>query len=513
MDKKLLDFSEGNPALPMTRVANYAFRQSSKDLNSYHFMNNCGWRTPVGKILHGIGEYFTARGIHPAGWTGLGNDSMLMTGGGTTEGYELIIRVLAQSVREEEKRSGREIKPVILMPVPTYGFFFHNPENYGIEVVKVERDMKNGGRLDPQTLIETIKRVNAEGKRIVAYYDCNPHNPLGLVRGREETEELARIFMSLNRLYRKRDDDFLSAKNKGCKNGIETDMGTFYPGYLWDGLGARVAIIDDMVYDGLEYEGAAKPFAFAQLRDGYRDLFKDTFTLFGLSKVGLTNVRAGLVAAHYEHIHTLLQIQKDTSYFPPKIAMHALEGFFSLKEPFKTWREEHLKKMNALHEFNGKFLKALVNGLSDVPESTAQDRREMVEILIRAQGVTKKQALARLNGGIAGLRVTTSPQAGFFHMIDFSALKGRRCTLEDCQHKVLEDGYGMKELGDAARLAFASGTWAGLNDEGFGVRVTLAKSPGEIAELANRLEWMVGQTKPAARSVKDLETKRKLAPV
>lgn len=455
----LLDFSLGDPLYPLKRLASHAFRAASRDMNIYHSTSMAGLGQPVGEILVNVSQHFTQRGFYPSGWSGLGTRGLLMTGGGTTEAYELIIRGIAENCRALKIH-----KPVIVMPVPTYGFFFKNPENWGIEVVPVERDWRKDGALDARKLWQLFQTLNNDGKRIVAYYDCNPHNPLGTVRTRTETENVARVIMHQNRLYQ-RDGDSLSRSER---------------------LGSQISIIDDMIYSGLEYQDTEKAVGFAQLEreEDFRGIFKTTFTLFGPSKAGMVNIRAGLLVGHDRHINDLRDIQKTTSYFPPKLSMHALEAFYTDDEKLSQWRNDHLDKMNEDHRFAGVLMKTLVNGLphmSDVTDSDLQKMRQLVS----------RQDL--LMNGIPGLEIITSPGAGFFHLLDFSGLKGRVYSNRYVHYKAYSgvtefDGEeAISHLTESHNIRFAYGSWAGLKHEDCVVRASFAKPVSQILQMADRL--------------------------
>ncbi|MGZ9109171.1 MAG: pyridoxal phosphate-dependent aminotransferase [Micavibrio sp.] len=463
---RTLDFSAGDPLLPLTRVANYAFRQSARDINLYQAMNQAGLGQPVGEILYNISRHFTARGFYPDGWSGLGTRGLLMTGGGTTEAYELIIRALAEDVRYANQRRSTPIRPVIVMPTPTYGFFFENPKNWGIEVVKIERDWRDDGQLDAKKLLALFQSLEKDGKRVVAYYDCNPHNPLGTIRTRKETENVAGVIAWQNRRYREQDE------------------------HRSEGLSSQINIIDDMIYSGLEYADQEPAFGFAQLeREAeFTGIFKNTLTLFGPSKAGLVNLRAGLVIGHDRHIDSLRKIQQTTSYFPPKLSMHALEAFYSDKKTMAGWRHKHFEQLNEAHRFAGVLMKALVNGVDDAGEISAADHTRLADLIPDSK---------RLQRGIPGIRVITKPQAGFFHLLDFSGLEGR--GLRDSQGALSDVFTGEESIDFLSRrvgLRFAYGSWAGLNHEDGIVRASFAKPLDEIVEFARRVEAMAGQCYP-----------------
>lgn len=498
--KDFIDASLGDPLTPLSKVATHAFRQSRASMGRYLF-NNPG--SADGDPAHWqamatIARYFTKRGLTRPGWTGLPLSNLLLTGGGTTEGYELIIRALAADIREQNEKHRRGIKPVILMPVPTYGYFFDQPQRYGIEIARLPLDLANGGRLSARELHRAIEAINREGKRVVAFYMPNPHNPLGSVRGEEETRQLAAVLAHHNRLYEQK--EWARVKKGGYAKrepGEDDEHSIIFRPYKrrrWDSMASRIHIIDDMVYDGLEY-GERKAFGFAQVAE----CFENTFTLFGLSKVGLPNVRAGVVIGSDENIRSLMFLQRECSYFPQTLAMHALETYCAGEEPYASWREKHLQAQREHYRFNGLFMKALINGLTDVPEATEHDRTKMINLLVRHKKCSKAEAFELLNSPLARAKVITSPEAGFFHLIDISALKDssfpNEYTRGKCYPGLTETfrAYGENSFADNSDLVFAGhdiklapGAWAGSGMDEMLVRVTFAMKPAQIIAFADR---------------------------
>lgn len=491
-DQKWLDFSDGDPLYPLTRVANYAFAQSRHGIHKYKF-SATDMASFTGKILCKITPYFTAKKQYAVGQSGLSNTDVLMTNG-VTEGYELTIRLLATDFQKRMEREKTGTIPVIIMPSPTYGFFLENAQAHGIEAFYIRRDLSNGGRLDPEALKRAFDELNSQNKRVVAFYDSNPNNPCGLIRGREETLALAKIIDAQNKYYRERDWTEYHARQKTGVKGPRPDH--------W--LSERVKIIDDLVYQGLEYEGSPQPFAFLQrdhedCDDGdyehWQDLNKDIITLAGISKAGLAGLRAGLVIAEsHRVIHRLRHLQKMTSYIPTDIALNALGAYFDSKEPFASWREEHLKRMNAAHRFNGIFMKALIDGVNDSGASPSETGR-MTRLFAKAAGIQAGTARSRLNKGIDGIRVLTRPEAGFFHLIDFSALRGTQ-YFKNYGMAEFNDSWGIHHLANQANIKFASSSWMGLDVEDMIVRATFAKKPEDIVELAQRLRGIVRELSP-----------------
>ncbi|MCD8562779.1 MAG: hypothetical protein LRY54_01675 [Alphaproteobacteria bacterium] len=186
--RKFMDFSDGDPAIPLRRIARHAFARSLDALHQYQFNNPSTARDGdiMRRALMPVSDYFTARKLYEEGCTGVGFSSILMTGGGATEGFELVIRSLIREIRWENERRTRLstykpeeppdaadddpmscftrramerrnalfgkppklLKPAVVMPVPTYGYFLDTLKSWDVEPILVPRDLENGGRLD-----------------------------------------------------------------------------------------------------------------------------------------------------------------------------------------------------------------------------------------------------------------------------------------------------------------------------------------------------------------------------
>jgi len=467
MEKRKLDMSLGNPLHPFRSVARYAFQQAAKDLNIYRFLNRGHSDPEVRAAYISISDHFTARGIKPPGWSGLSFGHFTMTGGGTTEGYNLLIKFLAEDVADHNKRSKRDIKPAILMPVPTYGFFMDPAERTGIKPITFERNLKKGGHVTRAELIAAVKKAHEDGYRIVAYFDSNPNNPLGTIRGERETKELAEVFIALREHYRQKDGKELSDR-------------------MWDGPASRVRIIDDMVYDGLEY-GDKKAFGFAQIPE----LFDDTFTLAGPSKAGLVSIRGGVIIGHDRDISDIERMRMESNYFPARPTLAALEAFYSVEDSFVAAREKHMNRMNRDHRFNGLFMKALINGIDTLKEATEEDKRKIINTYARLEKCPKAQAQEELQRKIKGIKVITKPEAGFFHLVDFSALRGG--TYQSPRHHwkdkaVFKDHFSLVDiLSLSQNIGSCSAAWMGMGKESLITRATYAIPLEDILEYTKRL--------------------------
>lgn len=290
---------------------------------------------------------------------------------------------------------------------------------------------------------------------------------------------------------------------------FESLMGGTRP--RWRGAAPRIRFIDDMVYWGLEYEGAEKPFSFAQVDERSQ---RNSFVLFGPSKAGLANVRAGLIYADSNDIYKLQMAMHDSNYFPPSYVMEAMSGYFSDEQPFKVIRDLHMTNMNAEHQFLGQFMKVLINGSKERPTTSIDDYNRMNRLLVEHTGMSQKQAHERLTQGVEGVEVVTSPQAGFFHMLDFSGLTGRYYE-EDRAYGTsrteIKDENQISRAMKKLNVSMAAGAWTGLEEEQMLKRVSFAMPPEDIIDFTDRLTEMVTQTyDPQSRIVPDMKHRRTL---
>lgn len=509
MARPILDFSKGDPARALTGVARYAFRKASKNLNHYYLPNAAGdTRYP---LLKEVSEYFKSRGFLNDSFFAANN--LLVTGGGTTEAYELIIRLLAKDLKERAAQTGETFKPVIVMPVPTYGFFFNSAREWGFELAFIERDMqspepaKRGG-VDAKKLDALLTELGSQGKRVVAYYDSNPNNPLGRIRGHDETSAIMQVLFE--HTYRqKKDDD--KADNRRLDEMIKrgaTDR-ELLSVTAWWGSASRIRVIDDLVYDGLEYADVPKGVGFGQLEDtAWGTPADDTFTITGPSKAGLVNLRAGLIVSKFAT--ELRNMQLSTSYSSTDVAFHAVHAFYNDTEPFAAQRKKHLDRMNAEHRFNGQFMKSLIDGFGTTPELAKKDKERMIRLLARVDKISRSEARTRLENGIEGIKVITDPQAGFFHLLDYSNLIGRTYEYTpqtamgqplEKQTLVFKDSEDIKKTFGIAGIGFAYADWMGLDPVTNPItRVTFAEPPEKIIALANRLSEVTKTLSPAPKA-------------
>jgi aspartate/methionine/tyrosine aminotransferase len=450
---KHIDASVGIPALSLSTLANFAFNQ--KNLKSVNQNDN----------LDSIASFFSHRGFKGgASSNSLLRHNIAVTSGGTTQGFELIINLLAQDIDQENQNRSEHIKPVMLMPTPTYGVFKSYPESKKIEVISIPRDLESSGKLDLKLLDDTIKNLSKKGKRVIAYYDANPHNPLGIVRGREETQAIAAILKAHSNLYEKEDKQYADHINQSP----------------WKGPASRIRTIDDMVSDGLEY-GEQSPYSFAQLES----FSKDAFATFGTSKVGVFPVKAGLVLGNTEDVKLIRVIQKNYPSVKDETLL-LLKGYFNLNQPFLKQREEFLSKLSESHKFSGLLMKSIINGIDNVEGLTDKDRDNIIKAVSKHKQETYGSTLNSLRSGMQGVTVITSPQAGFFHMLDFKELNVNASSFPK-SNCLLHDIFAN------ANVSFRGGSKIGLPDDKMIVRTTFALPQEEIIDLCDRLRASIDQ--------------------
>lgn len=476
-----INLSGGDAAFPFEVLGESAFQASLKDLHRYYIsdLSYSAVPTPINTLTK-IVPYLVRRGFLPVAhlFPQRLKHRLLLLGSGTTEGFEHVVRLLMLDIQREKRCNNHFVDPVIMMPVPTYGYFLKQAELWGLPYVAIPRRMNEGGTLLPQDVRAAFERLDKQGKRVVAFYDCNPHNPLGLIRHREETEALAEVFREINEIYHQRNIEHAR---------VTVDNPNGEP---WNGPASRLRIIDDLVYDGLEFSGQEPAFSFAQIEE----MRSDVILLLGLSKLGLAGLRAGLMIADQQFIRRSYDLQVAGSYFPNQPAIRAIEQYFRDEQPFQTWRTNHLQALTETHEFRGKLMKALIDGLDTVANLSTTDKSAMVLIVAKYHNIDHQAAAARLLRSIENVRVLSRPKAGFFHMLDFSALKGTYFRDEfGTQVGPIEDEGMLERILSSEGFYMCFGVWTGLSKDCMLERVSFAVDTDVIIEAIDRLEELVAR--------------------
>lgn len=500
---RTIDASHGNPLFPFDSLWRHALAHSSHHLTPYNQnTHNPLYSKRYRNSLMPIHDYFNARGFKRKDWSGLGLDCFMMTDGGTTRAFDMVMKLLVDDVAAWNKtKPATPVRPVILMPTPTYGHFLRQLKTSdsfkdNIECVSIPRQPDKNWTLNIEDLRTTLINLTKQGKRVVAYFDSNPHNPTGYVRGEAETKAIGEILTSFSDFYQELDR---READTGPRNGdlfedrlSLIDLLLLHPKgpERWSGHASRIRIIDDMVYDGLQYKGIEAPCAFAQVMPDQ----KDCITLAGPSKNGLAALRAGLIIANTETISDLRKIDEQASYCPSEVTMSILTNYFNDAAENTRLRTQYQRKASDYYKYAGLFLKAMINGTDTMGSeiSPAYHIQKMRQDVVAATHMNPREVTAFLNKGIAGIRIVTSPQAGFFHLLDTSRLKGS--TYKD--DKTFKDEWDFATLSRKHDLALASGDYTGADANDCLHRITFAMQPRDLVKLALRLKAVAAECTP-----------------
>lgn len=513
-----INLSHGDPLFPFTELFRTASRNSQSNLTQYNPNTYLG-ENFSGRYRHAllpIHNYINDRGLKRCDWTGVGLDSLLMIDGGTTRGFEMVMRCLISDVVERNRHihdmneSNNDniapIRPAILMPVPTYGHFIwvlnQNPElGKQVEIIPINRDPLNDWCVDTNHMIETIKKSIADDKRIIAYFDSNPNNPTGHVRDREETKRIGDVISDLNEFYMCQDstvdkENISETKPKDTEESFLSSLFAARSKMFWNGPSANVHIIDDMVYDGLQYDSSQSHCTFSEVMDKY----KYCITLMGTSKNGLASMRAGLIIATSNIMNDLRNMDRNSNYVASDMTLNILSLFFNNSAEREQKRLAYQKKAITHYRFAGQFVKALINGIDSVlTDLSKSDAKRMHDILRATQNLTAEEARTVLKSGIKGIKISTNPQAGFFHLLDFSGLKGMGFSVEKnwgATYRVLESEHDFTDLCNKMGLSLASGSYMGTPKDICSQRLTYALPLPEIIRATERLKLIVRTCKP-----------------
>ncbi len=334
---------------------------------------------------------------------------------------------------------------VVLMTGPNYGLFGFKPERINAKVEVIALEEEDNYLVNPKKLENRIMEINLNLEKsykckldytpqVVAFVNSNPCNPTGKVMGQNETNILTGI------------------------GNVCAKLGVF--------------VIDDLVYRDLTYnkDNIAKPIATI---DG---MFKNTISLFGLSKAyGLAGLRAGFVVADEVIIREMINRIFQEIDAVPSIIGEALKGAFNVSNKRNIEYNKYFTKLNKEYEFRYNILKAFVNGIDSIKNSSL--RNEVYKYI--KKNILDKKDLYILKNGIDNIEIRSSlePQSGFFAIIDFTKIKGKKYH----DRVILTEEDLIKFFYNEIKLRFIIGKsmlWP--NEEDLIGRVTFAKERKDI---------------------------------
>lgn len=299
------------------------------------------------------------------------NENEMIITASTTHAYSLIMKSI---LREHD---------VVLMPTPTYGLFIYEPEKIGGHVEFINLREKNNWKIDLNELKNKIDNINLSLKkkyknlnytpRVVALYNQNPNNPLGVFIG-------------------EKDKDYLERLIKICK---END----------------ILIIDDLVYMNSIYDSTNFPLPMATFEE-YKD---NVVSLFGVSKAySLAGVRAGFIVGNKYLIQSIrdeIFLQMDSISL---ISQLSLASVYDIKR--NKYRNKFLNSIKKEYKQNLEVVKYFVYGEKSVSSKVSK----------KINKVMKRKKIKTNENGMKNVSIYHNliPESGFFILLDFTALKG-----------------------------------------------------------------------------------------
>lgn len=346
---------------------------------------------------------------------------------GTTDGFVSCIKSIRKKSERFCEELGLDKKPVMLMPVPTYGVFFEIAKNEGYDIWPIKRNAT--GTADLNDLKEKMQKSIHENRYVGAYFDSNPNNPTGAIRNKEETAKINSYIAQLNTIYQEKANIYAQQGWQAPLGKTIADCESFSEIVEIEpprGIAEKTYLIDDIVYVGTEYDENRTNREMGLFLH-FDDKADHTITLMGPSKIGLANIRSGLVIAPstlYEEINKELFLRHSGVSHTVADAMTAAFSD-NMPESYKEKRSKHIQNMAQDNQERGLMMKALFNGLNQTIGDAKEKERIRKQILHNTPYGQENHVKEMLKSGIAHVNITSSPAAGFFHTFDFSDLKGK----------------------------------------------------------------------------------------
>lgn len=342
-------------------------------------------------------------------YDGLGVENIAFTVS-TTHAYSLILNTIAHD------------EDVILLTGPNYGIFAIMTELTSAHVEILALSEEDNWYVNPSSLAKKIDEINKKLKtkfknkklsyepRVVAFLNMNPHNPTGKVMSKKNKEILEKI-------------------GDVC-------------------LEKSVFVIDDLIYRDLTFDqdNLALPLA------SNPKYFNNTISLFGLSKAfGLASLRAGFVVAPYPIIRAFANtIHKTMDSIPVFVVESVAAAFNGSKKRYKEVKK-YITPIIAEYKYRYNLLKALVEGIHSVDDiyhsriiadvtKYCDDKNYVTELL---KGIDK-----------VSIRKNTEPESGFFAILDFTKIKGKKTK----DYAIKTDKDLLRYLYEKGKIRFIMGS-------------------------------------------------------
>lgn len=328
-------------------------------------------------------------------YDGMGIDNIVFTSS-TTHAYTLVCNLLA---RDED---------VILVTGPNYGFFALGPERLNARVEVLNLTEEDNWYVNKEALANRIDEINKKLKKewdgkldyvpkVVAFLNMNPHNPLGKV---------------------------MNSKNKEILEGIGDVC-----------LEKGVFVIDDLIYRDLTFDrdDLALPLA------TYPKYFNNTISLMGISKAfGLASFRAGVIVAPIPICRGITTQIFETMDSTPVVQVESVAGAFNASDKRYKEYDKYFKPLMAEYEYRYELFRAMVEGIDSIKDEKVKNK--IIRDIKHYEKDEKVRELLFEGVPDVEIRKGTTPESGFFAVMDFTKLKGKRY-----KDKVIENDFDMLE--------------------------------------------------------------------
>ncbi len=284
-------------------------------------------------------------------------------------------------------------KPTIVILGPFYTNFGAMCEMFGFKCLAVH-DVKSDDRdINADFLHDTLVKCTEGDQLPVAFFDSNPNNPTGRVRNQSKTDALALAIHRYNM-------------------HIQQKYADIYQRIPAEDKPIEVRVIDDMVYWGTEHDwefgfGPKDTGIFAKSCLG----FDYTISLFGVSKIGLPNYRAGIAITNTNLARRLRESNFRCDSVPALESRLALSVVFNNSAEAKQMRAEHFHKLADTHIRRFEILRLLIDG--EIENPLAEKIKDIAGL--------KRAGLAEriIKNGMEDVHFDFHPDSGFFVLIDF----------------------------------------------------------------------------------------------
>ena len=346
------------------------YKYVKKDINDYldkNILSNYPHTSGNPKLKNEVINYLNSINVN------VENNELLFTAS-TTHAYKLLLESI---VRRHD---------VVLIPTPTYGLFVYGPEKVGGKVEYIELKEELNWKLDLEELNKKIDSINNKLKkeykeldytpRVVAIYNQNPNNPLGVS-------------------YGKKDLDYLKNFSKICK---EKD----------------VLIIDDLVYRDSVYDTSNLAYPLSSLKE-YKD---NIITLMGISKsYSLAGLRTGIAFGNryiIDDMRDKIFVEMDSISI---ISQIAIASVFNNKKTRVRYREQFLKEIRKAYLFNLDIVKYFVSGDNSISKKSK----------MKIEKYLSEKEIEKYKSGMKDVSIYHNliPESGFFILLDFTKIKGK----------------------------------------------------------------------------------------